>query len=117
MEVDEMWQPFIDAKRGDMRGLADHIESGGDLSPIIRAWLADNLRSGFPKPSRRTASQVKLEESYVRQVIILMLTCEVSEYRAMQIVLDRYPKLPLETLKGYLRNYKKKWRRPVKKSI
>lgn len=106
MDIVEFWEPFVAAKQGDLRQLAAHIKAGGDLDPLVREWLADYLIAP-PKAPRRTYAQKKMEYDLVRKILWARIANGGSDYAALKSFLEHNPDMELETMKTYLKKWKK----------
>lgn len=104
--LEQAAEPFLDALSGDWRRIADMIESGEPLSKPIRKMIAEHLRGNSPPPVRRKRSQQRQEAAICYRVFEHMEN-GLSKYAAIKAVENEDPSLNEETIKNYLRNWKK----------
>jgi hypothetical protein len=114
VQLVEMATWFLEALRGDPRGLAEQIERGLNISAPVRSLIVDYLRGHIKKNkgNQRTVKQELMESIHYFNVKYLQMGVDLSDkyngkkmtrYRAIKIYLERNPDLNEDTLKTYLR--------------
>ncbi len=104
--LEQVHEPYLEAESGDWRRFADMIERGEPLPDLARKMIAEHLRGNSPPPVRRKRSQQRQEAAICYRVFEHMEN-GLSKYAAIKAVENEDPALNEETIKNYLRNWKK----------
>lgn len=104
------YRALNDAEEGNSVPLAKLIRSVGSLeTQEAREFVADRLEGKKkPKGNKRTVAQQSMELGILALVRDIQKELDCSEYRALEVFLDRYPHVTreLETLRTRIRKAK-----------
>jgi hypothetical protein len=108
------YRALSDAQEGNPVPLANLIRSVGRLETReARDFVADRLE-GKPKQkgSKRTITQQTKEFGILGMIWEIQRELECSEYRALQVFMDRHPDITdnIDALKTYVRRGKATWK-------
>jgi hypothetical protein len=105
--LEQVLEPYLEAESGDWRRFADMIERGEPLPEHARKMIADHLRGNSPPPKRRKRAQERIEADVCYRVFQCM-DGGLSKYAAINEV-SEVLKMEPETVKTYLKNWKRDW--------
>ncbi len=96
------------AEMGDLRPLADYLESNRPIEPPMRKFLRALALGQVPVKSgtKKLRSDGERRFTIAYEVKEIALRNNSTIYKAQKIYCERHPSMNPETLKGYLREFK-----------
>ena len=106
------FEVLIHALEGNFRPLADHIESGGALTPELRGITVSALRGKITKPPhrKRTLANRQKEVSAIAEIYEIATRAKadgrkMNKSRAVDLYLDANPDARKETILKWIENW------------
>lgn len=104
MDVRDIQAGIADLMRGETEPMARYLQSGGELTPGIRAALVQHLRAP-KKPRKRRWAQEQRELDVVWLFVALHYMGGLHRAEAIRRILEMEPNLTQSTVENYLRNF------------
>ncbi len=124
-DIFDLHDDFLSAQSGEVEPFAAYIEAGHPITDGMRKWLAAHLRGELPKRpgNKRLYSQIRREADIIHYIHYLKdfgTERSAGPLKSMEEAIRIYVEqqqdngkdISEDTVRGYLKRYKARWRMP-----